>query len=244
GTESPGDTALVDGTQSPGNTVPTDGAGSVDGTAPADGRAPADGTQSPGNTVPTDGTESPGDTALVDGTQSPGNTVPTDGAGSVDGSAPYGGLGSQRPPHRTGTAVLLVNDAGRYLLHLRDNIPGICHPGTWSLIGGRPEGEESLEEAIGRELREEAGLTLPGLRRYTVVPGTGPGGVPQGEIQVFLGRWNGDADALPITEGVMFRWFDAAMIDRLVMCPWTADVVRQHDRERRRTANGHRDRPS
>lgn len=204
----------------PGDAVP------VDGTVPTVGRAPADGS------------------APAVGTQSPGDAVPAGGAVSVDGAVPYGGLGSQRPPRRTGTAVLLVNDAGRYLLHLRDNVPGICHPGTWSLIGGRPEGEESLEEAIGRELREEAGLTLPGLRRYTVVPGTGPDGVTQGEIQVFLGRWNGDADALPITEGVMFRWFDAAMIDRLVMCPWTADVVRQHDRERRRTANGHRDRPS
>ncbi|MEU2491345.1 NUDIX domain-containing protein [Streptomyces sp. NPDC007883] len=170
--------------------------------------------------------------------------MPAGDAGPADGAVPYGGLASQRPPRRTGTAVLLVNDAGRYLLHLRDNMPGIRHPGTWSLIGGRPEGEESLEEAIGRELREEAGLTLPGLRRYTVVPGTGPDGVTHDEIQVFLGRWNGDADALPITEGVMFRWFDAATIDRLVMCPWTADVVRQHDRERRRTANGRRDRPS
>ncbi|WP_432073150.1 NUDIX domain-containing protein [Streptomyces wuyuanensis] len=151
--------------------------------------------------------------------------------------------GAERPSHRTGTAVLLVTDTGQYLLHLRDNVPGICHPGAWSLIGGRPEGEESPEETIDRELREEAGLTLPGLRRYAVVPGTGPDGAP-GLVQVFLGGWNGDAEALPITEGVMFRWFDAALIDRLVMCPWTADVVRRHDRARRQTTNGHLDRPS
>ncbi|MEU6708734.1 NUDIX domain-containing protein [Streptomyces wuyuanensis] len=168
-----------------------------------------------------------------------------DEKGSEDGGGSGVGTGgAERPAHRTGTAVLLVNDAGQYLLHLRDNVPGIRHPGTWSLIGGRPEGAESPEEAVARELREEAGLTLPGLERYAVVRGTGPVGMAPGLIQVFLGRWNGDADALPITEGVMFRWFDAAMIDRLVMCPWTADVVRRHDRARRRTANGHLDLPS
>ncbi|MFD8194536.1 ATP-binding cassette domain-containing protein [Streptomyces wuyuanensis] len=173
-----------------------------------------------------------------------GNADRAEGASRDGRGTGVGAGGAERASHRTGTAVLLVNDAGQYLLHLRDNVPGICHPGTWSLIGGRPEGEESPEEAITRELREEAGLALPGLRRYAVVPGTGPDGVAPGLIQVFLGRWNGDADALPITEGVMFRWFDAAMIDRLVMCPWTADVVRRHDRARRETANGHRDRPS
>lgn len=126
-----------------------------------------------------------------------------------------------------GTAALLVNDDGEYLLHLRDNIPGIWNPGTWSIIGGNCEGDESLEETMARELWEEAELRIPGLQRFAVVPSAGPDG-RKGHIQVFLGRWNGDADALPITEGVMFRWFPASMISRLVMCPWAEDVIRQH----------------
>ncbi|MFG2490795.1 NUDIX domain-containing protein [Streptomyces caniferus] len=128
----------------------------------------------------------------------------------------------------TSTAAMLLNDNGEYLLHLRDNIPGICHPGTWSMVGGHREGDETLEETIARELREEAGLTVPDLERYMVVTSTGPDGETTHRVQVFLGRWNGDADALPVTEGIMVRFFPHDLTERLVTCPATAEVLRAH----------------
>ncbi|WP_217163530.1 NUDIX domain-containing protein [Streptomyces sp. AC512_CC834] len=124
-----------------------------------------------------------------------------------------------------GTAALLVNDRREYLLHLRDNIPGICDPGVWSVPGGNRKAGESLEGALGRELMEETGLDIPGLRRLTVVDSVGPDGVVKGRIQVFRGRWNGDAAALPLTEGVMLHWFPAHMVPRLRMCPWTEAAI-------------------
>ncbi|MER5780213.1 NUDIX domain-containing protein [Streptomyces mobaraensis] len=128
-----------------------------------------------------------------------------------------------------GTAALIVNSAGEYLLHLRDNIEGICDPGTWSLLGGGREGEETAEAAIARELKEEAGLVLPELKRYTVVSAHVP--ATSDHITVFLGHWDGAAEALPLTEGVLLRWFPAAMIPRLVMCPWANAVIEQHQRD-------------
>ncbi|MFJ9469309.1 NUDIX domain-containing protein [Streptomyces caniferus] len=128
----------------------------------------------------------------------------------------------------TGTAAMLLNDNGEYLLHLRDTIPGICHPGTWSMVGGHREGDETLEETIARELREEAGLTVPDLERYMVVTSSGPDGETTHRVQVFLGRWNGDADALPVTEGIMVRFFPHDLIHRLVTCPATGEVLRAH----------------
>ncbi|MGP4089633.1 NUDIX domain-containing protein [Streptomyces sp. KR55] len=125
-----------------------------------------------------------------------------------------------------GTAALLVNDEGEYLLHLRDNIPGICDPGVWSVPGGNKEGDESLKDAIRRELLEETGLEIPDLARFAVVESRGPDGRTKGYIQVFRGRWNGDAAALPLTEGIMFHWFPADMVPRLRMCPWTEDVIK------------------
>ncbi|WP_432095454.1 NUDIX domain-containing protein [Streptomyces sp. bgisy100] len=127
-----------------------------------------------------------------------------------------------------GTVALLVNDEGEYLLHLRDDIPGICDPGTWSVIGGNREGTETLEDTIRRELNEEAGLAVPGLRRFTVVRSLGPDQAVKGYVQVFCGRWNGDASQLRLTEGVMLHWFDPQVVPRLRMCAWTKEAIQLH----------------
>ncbi|ARH90111.1 MULTISPECIES: NUDIX domain-containing protein [Streptomyces] len=133
------------------------------------------------------------------------------------------------PPAPTGTAAMLVNDAGQYLLHLRDaNKPEICDPGTWSLIGGGPEPGESPHEAITRELWEEARLSIPDLVPFALLEDRRPDGVTKGHIQIYLGHWNGDAAALPLTEGIMLHWFDAHVMPRLTMCPWAEQVILQH----------------
>ncbi|MFF4741145.1 NUDIX domain-containing protein [Streptomyces sp. NPDC001262] len=128
-----------------------------------------------------------------------------------------------------GTAAMIVNARGEYLLHLRDNIEGICDPGMWSFLGGsRDTDEERAEEAIARELKEEAGLVVPGLERYDVVTLIGPDG-KRGQATVFLGHWDGEPHLLPLTEGVMLHWFPAATTSRLVMAPWARDLIEQHE---------------
>ncbi|KJY28925.1 hypothetical protein VR46_37585 [Streptomyces sp. NRRL S-444] len=128
-----------------------------------------------------------------------------------------------------GTAALLVNTAGQYLLHLRDaNKPHICDPGTWSIPGGGREGEESCRQAVERELLEETGLRVP-LEPLTIVDAHGPTG-DKGQIQVYVGAWDGDDNTLPCPEGIMFRWFDAETTAWLTMCPWTAEVIALHQR--------------
>ncbi|MFD9389895.1 NUDIX domain-containing protein [Streptomyces sp. NPDC060000] len=122
-------------------------------------------------------------------------------------------------PEPRRTAALLLNRRGQYLLHLRDAHRPICDPGTWSLPGGAREGDETPEEAVARELLEETGLVLDGLTRYTVVDDT---------IQVFIGGWDGDPARLPVTEGIMFAFFDAATTAHLTMAPWAAEVLARH----------------
>ncbi|ORT60712.1 NUDIX domain-containing protein [Streptomyces sp. CB03238] len=131
------------------------------------------------------------------------------------------------PATATSTAVILTNSRGQYLLHLRDANKPICDPGTWSLIGGGPEGQETPDEAIVRELHEEAGLVIPGLALFTTVGASGPH-VTEGRIQVYEGRWDGDADRLPVTEGIMFRWFDVDTMAHLSMCPWAYEAILAH----------------
>ncbi|MFK8844927.1 hypothetical protein [Streptomyces sp. Ac-502] len=42
-----------------------------------------------------------------------------------------------------GVAAAIRNSDGAYLLHLRDDIPGICWPGHWSFLGGQLEAGET-----------------------------------------------------------------------------------------------------
>lgn len=49
---------------------------------------------------------------------------------------------------------------GRLLTVLRDDIDGIDWPGWWDLPGGGREGEETPEQTVLREIREEVGLVI------------------------------------------------------------------------------------
>ncbi|WP_246531400.1 NUDIX hydrolase [Streptomyces bathyalis] len=120
------------------------------------------------------------------------------------------------------------NDAGEYLLHLRDHIPGIWEPGMWSLLGGgREPADRSLEETVRRELLEEAGLHIPVLMPFGVEYAKSSDGatVP---IQIFAGHWSGDPAGLELTEGVMLHWFRPGIMPCLRMSPSTLDVVLRH----------------
>ena len=43
----------------------------------------------------------------------------------------------------------------RFLMQLRDDIPGIVYPGHWGLFGGHLEPGETAEQAFTREVQEE-----------------------------------------------------------------------------------------
>ncbi|MFJ9344730.1 NUDIX domain-containing protein [Streptomyces sp. NPDC101733] len=125
-------------------------------------------------------------------------------------------------------SALIHDDQGRYLLHLRDDRPDIWAPGAWALLGGgREPGDGSLAETVRRELREEAGLEPAALEPFEVESATGTDGttVP---VQVFAGRWNGDAADLDLTEGVMLAWFHPETMPRLRLSPSTLELVRRH----------------
>ncbi|MFS0696764.1 NUDIX hydrolase [Streptomyces nitrosporeus] len=132
--------------------------------------------------------------------------------------------------HPTGaacTAVIIVNNRGQYLLHLRDAHKPICDAGTWSLVGGGPEEGESPDGTIAREILEETGLVLPEVTPYTTTTAHGPY-VTEGNIHLYTARWDGDARSLPVSEGIMFAWFDLTTMDQLSMCPWAHEAIKSH----------------
>lgn len=54
-------------------------------------------------------------------------------------------------------AIAILYREGKFLMQLRDDIPGIAYPGHWAFFGGHIEPDEAPEDALKRELLEEIG---------------------------------------------------------------------------------------
>lgn len=70
----------------------------------------------------------------------------------------------QAPPVEVALAVLEQN--GRWLVQLRDDVPGIVAPGAWGLFGGHLDPGEGPGEALLRELHEEISWCPPAPLPY------------------------------------------------------------------------------
>jgi 8-oxo-dGTP diphosphatase len=67
---------------------------------------------------------------------------------------------------RIEVAIAILHTADRFLMQLRDNIPGIIYPGCWGFFGGHLDPGESPEAAVKRELLEEIGYTPPVISAF------------------------------------------------------------------------------
>ena len=61
---------------------------------------------------------------------------------------------------RKGTSIVFVNDKNQVLLFLRDDKPDIPYPNMWDVPGGHIEPDETPEECIIREMKEEMDIDL------------------------------------------------------------------------------------
>ena len=63
-------------------------------------------------------------------------------------------------------AIAILHTSDRFLMQLRDNIPGIIYPGCWGFFGGHLDPGETPEAAVKRELLEEIGYAPPEVFKF------------------------------------------------------------------------------
>ncbi len=68
--------------------------------------------------------------------------------------------------NKTEVAVAILYQENRFLLQLRDDVPGIVYPGQWGFFGGHLEAGETPLAALKRELQEEISYQPTSLERF------------------------------------------------------------------------------
>ena len=117
---------------------------------------------------------------------------------------------------------MITDSQGRLLLHLRDDIPGISWSGYWSVLGGGCDEGEHPDDAIVRELEEEAGLRIPHLvHRFDIADVRGSGQL----LGVYTGTWDGDPSTLALTKGQELRFFPPSDLAGLLVPPHIREAI-------------------
>ena len=106
---------------------------------------------------------------------------------------------------RAGVGILLIDELGRVLLTLRKLPPEV---GCWSILGGKVDFLESLEECAIREAREEAGVEIAIERLLCVTDHLLPSEGQHWISPAFLGRiLSGEARNREPDKTSDIRWF-------------------------------------
>jgi 8-oxo-dGTP diphosphatase len=123
---------------------------------------------------------------------------------------------------KTAVCLIIENSKGEILLLLRDNKEGIPFPNQWYILGGSKEEEESPEEAIRREMKEEIELELPELPSPKVFDW------PEKLEYVYHVKLDLDLSNLPLNEGQRLQYFSPEEINGMELAFHDNKIVMDH----------------
>jgi 8-oxo-dGTP diphosphatase len=129
-------------------------------------------------------------------------------------------------------AIILENDAGEFLLYLRDNKPGIPFPGHWDLIGGHIEEGETPEEALVREVKEELDIDLKEYtfyKKYECLTGDAYENIKY----IFTGKINIPIEEITLLEGVRPQYFSRKEIPNVKFANILKSIVMEYIQDNR-----------
>jgi 8-oxo-dGTP diphosphatase len=113
------------------------------------------------------------------------------------------GMSMNGTQHREIACAIMIDTCGRFLLHKRDDVPGIVCPGMVGLFGGHREGIETFLQCVVREVHEETSYFVAPERfaPLTSYNGLDPD-VGNGSLHCeFFVACGIPSDALLVTEG-------------------------------------------
>lgn len=120
---------------------------------------------------------------------------------------------SGRPTVGVGVGVFVFNSTDQFIIGRRKGSTGA---GTYALPGGHLEPGEQFEECAAREVLEEAGLEVEGLRFLTAVNTVNmwdpKAGEPRHYVTVFMTCRAKDGRAQPQVSALEPAWMDTALI--------------------------------
>jgi 8-oxo-dGTP diphosphatase len=102
---------------------------------------------------------------------------------------------------RKGCSIIFVNNEDQVLLFLRDDNPAIPYPNMWDVPGGHVEDNETPNQCIVREMKEEMGMELDGFQVFSV---------EEFDDRIEHSFWkkeNIDINKVVLTEGQYLKWF-------------------------------------
>lgn len=111
---------------------------------------------------------------------------------------------------RISSGLLIINSDNKILLQLRDNIERIRYPNCWSTFGGQVEENETPEESLIRELKEELNYELKNPKLFKTYSGI------DWEMHVYIKEdFNFDLSKYPVLEGQKGEFFSEKNIHEI-----------------------------
>ena len=118
------------------------------------------------------------------------------------------------------TTLCYIENRGRYLMLHRVKKKQDENAGKWIGIGGHMEENESPEECVLREIREEAGMAVTGLRLRGIITFILP---DWGNELTFLYTAHAEEEALPDCPEGTLQWVPIGQVPALPL--WEGDRV-------------------
>jgi len=108
-----------------------------------------------------------------------------------------------------GTSMVFVNSDDKIILLLRDDIPTIKCPNCWDLVGGHPEGNETPEQCIVREVKEETEIEIINPKLFKVYE------MEDRDEYTFWQKADFEIEDINLHEGQRLQWFSEEEIKNI-----------------------------